>query len=38
MATLQIVVPEEVTAEDLDVLKQLKDGWTNPVLRSDLAW
>ena len=38
MATLQIVVPEKVTSEDLEVLKQLKDGWIDPVLRSELAW
>jgi curved DNA-binding protein len=38
MATLQIVVPDKVTPEDLEVLKQLQDGWSNPVLRSELAW
>ena len=38
LAVLQIVVPDNVTPEDLEVLKQLKDGWADPVLRSELAW
>jgi len=38
IATLQIMVPEEVSEADIDMLKQLDPTWSNDSLRSELAW
>ena len=39
IATLQIAVPEQVSATDIELLKQLGDPkWSNDSLRSELAW
>jgi len=38
LATLQISVPSEVSAEDLGVLKQLNECWNQSASRNDLSW
>ena len=38
IATLQIAVPEEVSAADIELLKQLDSSWSSDLLRSNLAW
>jgi DnaJ-class molecular chaperone len=38
LATLQISVPSEVSADDLNVLKQLGDRWKKSASREELTW
>lgn len=38
IATLQIALPDEVSAADIELLKQLDSTWSNDLLRSELAW
>lgn len=38
LATLQIMVPSEVSASDLKLLKQLNANWAEVAARKDLAW
>jgi len=38
IATLQIAIPEEISAPDMEKLKQLDESWSPESLRSELAW
>lgn len=38
IAVIQIMVPDEVLPDDLEVLKGLDDRWGNSATRSDLTW
>ena len=38
IATLQIAVPEEVSAQDIELLQQLDPSWSDDLIRSNLAW
>ncbi len=38
LATLQVALPSEVSAEDLDVLKKLNKRWNQSASRAELAW
>ena len=38
IAQLQIMVPEQVSPDDLDVLKRLDENWSSSATRSALSW